>query len=356
VVLPKEYDDSDAQCTAFVRALGDAGLLRYCVPVSAGGAGQHSKGALDTRALGVIRESLAWGSGLADLAFVMQALGGGPISVAGTAQQQQRYLAPAGRGDKVMAFALTEPDAGTDVAAIACTAVQDGGAWVLQGRKKFISQATIADVFCVFARTADTGSKGITAFLVEKGQRGLSVHAQKPMAPHPLGEVVLDGVRVEDAQRVGAPGEGMKVALRTLDMCRPTVAAASCGMARRALDEAVARSKARVQFGKPISEHQLIQQKLARMSVDVAASVLLTARACSEVDSGAQATLAVSQAKLFATEAAQRVIDDAVQIFGGDGVMVGCAVERLYREIRALRIYEGTSEVQHLVIARQLLR
>lgn len=356
VVTPLEHASSDEDCRALVKALGARGLLDFCVSSSAGGRNLAGRAALDVRSVAVLRDELAYGSGLADLALIMQALGSGPISLAGSREQQQRWLPGVRSGALVTAFALTEPDAGTDVAALSTRAVRDGDHYVLTGTKKFISQATLADVMCVFARTSDDGGKGLSCFVVERGTPGLSVTRQTPMAPHPLGLVHLEGVRVPASHRLGPEGGGMKVALSTLDLCRPTVAAAACGMARRALHESIQRARTRTQFGKPIGDQQLVAQKLARMATDHAAAVLLTGRACAAVDAGGEATLQVSQAKLFATEAAGRITDDAVQVHGGDGVVVGSVVERLYREIRALRIYEGTSEIQHVIIGRALMK
>ncbi|MEW5850991.1 MAG: acyl-CoA dehydrogenase family protein [Myxococcota bacterium] len=355
-VLPHQHAESDDDARQLLRAQASAGLLRFCVPAAAGGRVVETRATLDVRAMAVIRDTLAYGSGLADLVFIMQALGAGPISLAGSQAQRDAWLPLVAEGKAIAAFALTEPEAGSDVAAISTRAVRDGDHYVLNGQKKFISQATLADFFCVFARTADTGGKGLTALVVRKDSPGLTVRPQKPMAPHPLGEVHFHDVRVPVADRLGDEGEGMRIALRTLDHCRPTVAAAACGMARRALDESLTRTSTRKQFGKALSEQQLVQEKLARMATELAAAQLLTARACATLDAGMPATLVVSQAKLYATESAQRIIDDGVQLHGGDGVVQGSAVERLYREIRALRIYEGTSEIQHLVIARELLK
>ncbi|MBI5498132.1 MAG: acyl-CoA dehydrogenase family protein [Deltaproteobacteria bacterium] len=355
-VAPRADARTDDDARALLGLISGAGFTRYCVPVVHGGLAVETRAALDTRALAVLRESLAGACGVADLVLVMQALGSLPISLAGTPEQCARWLPGVAAGRTITAFALTEPEAGSDVAALATRATRTGDAYVLHGHKRFISQATVADLLVVFARTGGDGARGISAFAVERSAPGLSVVPQAPMAPHPLGEVHLDGVRVPAAHRLGEEGTGMRTALRALDVCRPSVAAAACGMARRALAESITRARTRKQFGKPLWEHQLIGQKLARMATDLAAAQLLAARACAEVDAGGDATGAVSQAKLFATEAAGRIVDDAVQIHGGEGVMAGSVVERLYREVRALRIYEGTSEVQHLVIARALCR
>jgi acyl-CoA dehydrogenase len=354
--LPRQWWSSDDETRKVVRLLAGDGWLDWCVVAVQGGRVVETHAALDARAMAVVREALAAQCGLFDLAFIMQALGSLPISLAGSPQQQARWLPQVRTGQAITAFALTEPDAGSDVASLSTRAVLDGDHYVVNGRKKFISQAPLADLLCLFVRTQDTGPKGLTALVVERASAGLTVVPQVPMAPHPLGEVVLQDVRVPVAHRLGNEGEGMRLALRTLDACRPTVAAAACGMARRALEEALQRATTRHQFGKPLADQQLVAQKLARMVTQLSAAQLLTARACAAVDAGGDATFPVSQAKLFATEAAWSIIDDAVQVFGGDGVVVGSVVERLYREIRALRIYEGTSEIQHLVIARALTR
>ena len=257
------------------------------------------------------------------------------------------------------AFAMTEPEAGSDVAALATTARWDGDAYVLDGRKVLISNAGIADFYCVFAATdRAAGARGISCFLVEAGAPGLRfAGAQVLSAPHPLGEIVLENCRVPAEQRLGEEGEGFKLGMRTLDRLRPTVAAAACGMAERALAEAIAHARRRRQFGRPLAEFQLVQEKLARSAVDLAAARLLVYRAAAEGDGGAERlTLPAAMAKAFATEAAQRIVDDALQVLGGQGALADHPVERLYRAVRALRIYEGTTEIQHLVIARELLR
>jgi acyl-CoA dehydrogenase len=355
-VLPHGDAGTDDDARTFMTHLAAAGLLRWCVSPAGGGHASSSRAALDARSMAVIRDGLSHASGLADLCFIMQALGSLPISLAGSADQQQRFLPRVHGGQAITAFALTEPEAGSDVASLSTRAVRDGDSYVLTGHKKFISQAPLMDLMCIFARTSDQGARGITAFVVERGTPGITVRRQQPMAPHPLGEVLLDGVRVPAENRLGEEGQGMRLALRTLDVCRPTVAAAACGMARRALQESIQRARTRVQFGKPLWEHQLVGQKLAQMVTSLSAAQLLTARACHAVDGGGDATFHVSQAKLHATEAAGRITDDAIQVFGGDGVLQGSVVERLYREVRALRIYEGTSEIQHLVIARALMK
>jgi acyl-CoA dehydrogenase len=291
---------------------------------------------------------------MADAVLAVLGLGCHPIASAGNAEMRARWLAPVAEGKQACGFALTEPEAGSDVAALATTARRDGDAWVLDGKKTFISNAPIAAWFTLFART----EKGPTAFVVERGDRGVSVIEDVPMSvPHSIGSVVLTGARVPADRILGAEGQGVKLALATLDVFRTTVAAAACGMAARALDDAIARVKSRKQFGKTLAEFQLTQARLADCAVELAAARALVKQACESVMAGAaSAKLHVATAKLFATEAAQRIIDSAVQLHGGMGVVRGVMVEELYREIRSLRIYEGTSEIQKLIIARELLR
>lgn len=349
------HDDVDAACRARVRTLGEAGFLRAVVPAAHGGL--HA--GLDVRTLCLARESLAFRDGLADFAFAMQGLGTGPISLAGTTELKQRYLPPVRDGKAIAAFALSEPEAGSDVAAIATRAVRAGDGYRLDGRKHLISNAGIADFYCVFARTDEAaGARGLSCFVVPADAPGLRfAGAQVLSEPHPLGEIAFEHCFVPSASRLGAEGAGLKLGLAALDRLRPTVAAAACGMAARALDEALAHVRERRQFGRPLAEQQLVQQKLARMATDLAAARLLTYRAAHAADTGAaRITLEAAQAKLFATEAAQRIVDDAVQLLGGRGVLAASVTDRLYRAVRALRIYEGTSEIQHLVIARELLK
>jgi acyl-CoA dehydrogenase len=356
-IAPFEHDEDDVDGLArrFVSLLGEAGWLRYCVP--AGSGGRHER--LDVRSLCLARETLARTSGLADFAFAMQGLGSGPISLFGTTEQRATYLPRVCAGRAVAAFALSEPHAGSDVAAIRTTARRDGPDYVLDGTKTWISNAGLADFYVVFARTGDqsSGSKGLGAFVVDAGSPGLTVSEKiRVIAPHPLGTLRFDGCRVPGARLLGEPGQGFKIAMATLDVFRSTVGAAALGFARRALDEALARSQARVAFGRPLATFQLVQQKLADMAVDVDASALLVYRAAWTKDRAAErVTREAAMAKLYATEAAQRVVDAAVQLFGGLGVVSGVPVERLYREVRALRIYEGTTEIQKLVIASQVL-
>lgn len=337
-----------------VRLMATEGLLRYVAPAAWGGLWPG----LDVRSLCLIREGLAYGSGLADTMFAMQGLGSYPITLAGSEALKRRYLPRVVSGETIMAFALTEPEAGSDVAALQSLAQLEGDYYELSGVKTFISNAGLADVYIVFAKTAaDAGHKGISAFVVEPTMDGFFVERTLPLiAPHPIGVIRLDRCRVPCEHRLGEEGQGFKIAMQTLDLFRPTVAAAAVGMARRALDEAISYSRRRVQFGRSLCEFQGIQFKLAEMATELDAARLLVYRAAWKKDQGAERmTREAAMAKLYATEAAQHIIDQAVQIHGGNGVVKGFAVERLYREIRALRIYEGTSEIQKLVIARQLL-
>ncbi len=354
-----DQEKSDERFRELVALLAQAELLRYSVA-------RPSGGAFDVRALCLIREELSYSSPLADLAFVMQGLGTHAISHAAPAHVRDFWLQRAAEGRAVAAFALTEPEAGSDVSAIQTTARREGDLYVLDGRKRFISNAGIADFYTVFARTGSRpdGRAEISAFVVGARMQGFSVRERtRLVAPHPIGEIAFDGLRVPAEDRVGAEGEGFHLAMQTLGTFRASVGAAACGMARRALDEAVTYAKRRKQFGQPLAAHQLIQEKLADMSVELDAARLLVYRAAYLRDAyGADASYAAtlarasSTAKLYATEAAQRIIDQALQIHGGAGLVHGHIVERLYRDIRALRIYEGTSEIQKLVIARELLK
>lgn len=347
-------DAVDAACRALVRELGTDGWLRHAVPAPFGGAAER----LDVRTLCLIRDTLARYSGLADFTFAMQGLGAGPISLFGSDDLRQQYLPPVAAGEAIAAFALSEPEAGSDVAAMSTTARRDGDSYVIDGRKTWISNAGVADYYVVFCRLPELGEKSFAAFVVDADNPGLRISERiHVIAPHPLGTLDFDGCRVVAGALVGDPGAGMKVALGTLDVFRSTVGAAALGFARRALDEALAWTRKRHAFGKPLSEYQLTQARLADMAVAIDASALLVYRAAWTRDAGApRITREAAMAKLYATEAAQRVIDDAVQLFGGRGVVAGETVERLYREIRALRIYEGTSEIQKLVIAGQVLK
>ncbi|HEX8692270.1 MAG TPA: acyl-CoA dehydrogenase family protein [Longimicrobium sp.] len=351
--LAGAHGDVDATCRELVRRLAAGGWLRYAIPAAQGGVHQR----LEVRSLCLIRELLAHASGLADFAFAMQGLGSGPISLFGSDEQRRRWLPPVAAGEAVMAFALSEPEAGSDVAAMRTTARSDGGGYVIDGRKTWISNAGIADRYVVFARFPEAGERGYAAFVVDAGSPGLRVAERIDVtAPHPLGTLEFDGCRVGADALVGEAGGGMKVALGTLDVFRSTVGAAALGFARRALDEAVAWTRERRAFGSALSEHQLVRAALAEMALAVDASALLVYRAAWTRDAGApRVTREAAMAKLHATEAAQQVVDRAVQLLGARGVVAGSAVETLYREVRALRIYEGTSEIQKLVIAAQLL-
>ncbi len=350
------HDDVDAACRARVKALGEAGFLKAVVPAEHGGL--HPR--LDVRTLCLAREILAFRDGLADFSFAMQGLGTGSISLFGSAELKARYLPPVRDGRAIAAFALSEPEAGSDVAALAATATPDGPAHVrIDGSKTWISNGGIADHYVVFVRTGEgAGAKGLSAFVVDADTPGLSVSERiEVIAPHPLATLRFEGVRVPLGNRLGQPGEGFKVAMATLDIFRSTVGAAALGFARRALHETVERAATRKLFGAPLSELQMTQATIADSASEVDASALLVYRAAWTKDQGAaRVTREAAMAKMFATEAAQRVIDRAVQLHGGLGITKGVKVEELYREIRALRIYEGATEVQKVVIARELLK
>ena len=347
--------DVDAACRELVRALGAAGLLRHCVPAAYGGA----SAALDSRALCVLREALAYRDGLADFAFAMQGLGSGAITLAGTEAQRARWLPRIARGDAIAAFALSEPEAGSDVGAMTTTARRDGGEFVLDGVKTWISNGGIADFYCVFARSsAEGGSRGISAFVVPSAAPGLVVAERiDVIAPHPLARLEFRGCRVPADALLGAEGGGFKLAMQTLDIFRASVGAAALGFARRAQDEAIAHARTRAMFGGMQADLPLTQDALGEMATAIDAAALLVYRAAWLRDvKGARTTREAAMAKLAATETAQQVIDRALQIHGGLGVRTGTVVERLYREIRALRIYEGASEVQRLIIGRDVLK
>jgi acyl-CoA dehydrogenase len=347
--------DVDAECRGLVRALGADGWLSNAVGGREWGGATD---AIDTRAICLIRETLARHSGLADFAFAMQGLGSGAISLAGTDKQKGRYLPRVASGEAIAAFALSETAAGSDVAAMGCTARVDGGDYVLDGEKTWISNGGIADFYVVFARTGEApGARGISAFIIDAGTPGFEIAERiDVIAPHPLARLRFANCRVSQAQRVGAAGEGFKVAMRTLDVFRTSVAAAALGFARRALAEGLARATTRKMFGGVLSDFQLTQAKLAQMATTIDSAALLTYRAAWQRDHGGNVTKEAAMAKMVATEGAQQVIDAAVQLWGGLGVVSEVPVERLYREIRALRIYEGATEVQQLIIARELLR
>ena len=343
---PADDDSARRRARELLAAMGAAGLY---APIEAE----------DLRGCALTREALGATSPLADAVWALQALGATPILLAGSAELRERWATPALRGELMAAFAMTEPEAGSDVAAIATTARRDGGHYVLDGTKTLISNAGIADFYVVFASTdREAGRRGISAFVVPADTPG--VRFVRPIVlsePHPLGEIAFEGSRVPATHRLGAEGGGFRIGMATLDWLRPTVGAAACGMATRALAEALAHTTSRRQFGQPLAEFQLVQEKLAKMATLLDAARLLVYRAAWEKDRGAERiTMEAGMAKAFATEAAQRIIDDAVQLLGGRGVAVDGPVEHLYRAIRPLRIYEGATEVQWLVVARNLLR
>ena len=349
--------DVDAECRRFVRALGADGWLRHGVGAEMDGA--PGGGPIDVRALCVLRETFARESALLDFAFAMQGLGTGSIGLAGSAALRRAYIPKVVAGTAIAAFALSEPDAGSDVAAVATTATRHGDSFVLDGEKTWISNGGIADFYVVFARTGEgAGSKGLSAFVVDADADGLSIAARiETMAPHPMATLRFRGCRVGAERLLGVAGDGFKIAMRTLDVFRPSVAAAAVGLARRALDEAARHAGERRMFGQTLGEFQLTQAAIGDMATAVDASAMLAYRAAwlQDAHPGGRFTTEASMAKLFATEQAQSVIDRAVQLFGGLGVTVGHPVERLYREIRALRIYEGASEVQRLIVGRHTL-
>ncbi len=345
----------DDTCRALVKALGEGGWLRYAVTKSHGG--QLEK--LDSRSLCLIRETLARHDGLADFAFAMQGLGSGAISLAGSDAIKQHYLPRVATGEAIAAFALSEPDAGSDVAAMSTRAQLQGDHYVLDGQKTWISNGGIADFYCVFARTGEApGARGISGFVVDAGTPGLTIAERiDVIAPHPLATLRFENCRVPVGNRLGAAGGGFKVAMQTLDIFRASVAAAALGFARRALEETIARATSRKMFGQTLADFQLTQAAVADMATGIDSAALLTYRAAWLRDiKGERATREAAMAKMVATENAQQIIDRAVQVFGGEGVRSGNIVERLYREIRALRIYEGATEVQKLIIARETLK
>ncbi len=356
------HGDVDAACRARIDSLAAAGILRYCVPAQHGGASIGADSKLDSRALCLIRETLAYHDGLADFAFAMQGLGAGAISIAGS--EEQRSLLPrVAEGRAIMAFALSESNAGSDVAAMTCTAKRDGDAWVIDGGKTWISNGGIAHFYTVFARSTDLpdgaerSARGVSAFLVPAESAGLSIADRiDVLAPHPLARLQFDRCRVPASALIGDEGQGFALSMATLDIFRASVAAAALGFGQRAFDEALAHTRSRQLFGKRLADMQMTQARLADMATALESTRLLTYRAAWLRDIGeARTTKEAAMAKMAATEAAQQVIDSAVQLFGARGVESGSVVERLYREIRALRIYEGATEVQKLIIARELL-
>jgi acyl-CoA dehydrogenase len=345
-----DHHDVDAACRDLVARLGRDGWLRHTAP----GDGMP----IDVRSLALIRETLAHYSGLADFCFAMQGLGAGPVSLFGSDAQREEWLPQTRAGKAIAAFALSEPASGSDVANIATTARRDGNSYVLDGEKTWISNGGIADLYIVFARTGEApGARGLSAFIVRGDNPGLSVAERiAVIAPHPLARLAFRSCRVAADAMIGKPGEGFKIAMATLDVFRTTVGAAALGFARRALDETLRRAANRELFGAPLGELQMVQGHIADMATEIDAAALLVYRAAWTKDQGAaRVTREAAMAKLYATEAAQRVIDAAVQLHGGDGVRSGHPVETLYREIRALRIYEGASDVQKIVIARSTL-
>lgn len=348
-------DAIDKECVSLVKALGQGGWLK---PAIAGKAHGGASEVIDTRTLCLLREELAWHHGLADFAFAMQGLGSGAISLKGTPEQQAAYLPRVASGNALAAFALSEPEAGSDVAAMQCSATETPEGYRLKGDKTWISNGGIADFYVVFARTGEApGARGISAFIVDADTPGLEIAERiDVIAPHPLATLHFNNVLVPHAKRIGAAGEGFKVAMATLDVFRTSVAAASIGFARRALDESIAWAKQRKMFGGTLADFQITQTKLAQMATLLDAATLLTYRAAWLRDQGQRITQEAAMAKMTATENAQQIIDMAVQMHGGMGVKKGCIVESLYREIRALRIYEGATEVQQLIIGRDLLK
>ena len=350
-----EGADEDAQFRDLLGLLAGAGVLPYAV--NAGAPGER----FDVRSLCLVREALSYSSSLADLAFVMQGLGTYAMSQAAPEHVREFWLTRAAIGKAIAAFALSEPEAGSDVAAIRTSARRDGDSYLINGHKRFISNAGLADFYTVFARTGTRADNRpqLSAFVVGARMQGFRVRERlRLISPHPIGEIEFENCRVPAEDMIGAEGDGFRLAMQTLDTFRASVGAAACGMGRRALDEAMRYARTRKQFGKPLAEHQLIQEKLATMATELDAARLLVYRAAYLRDEAPSLphTLEASQAKLYATEAAGRIIDQAVQIHGGAGLLHGTVVERLYRDVRALRIYEGTSEIQKLVIASQLLR
>ncbi|ANN73895.1 acyl-CoA dehydrogenase family protein [Bordetella bronchialis] len=354
-----DHADTDGACRTLVRQLGQGGWLRYCVPAGPGGSWGGAMPAVDSRAVCILRETLARHEGLADFAFAMQGLGSGAIALAGSDALRARYLPRVARGEAIAAFALSEAEAGSDVAAMACEAHRDGDHYVLNGAKTWISNGGIADFYCVFARTGEApGARGISAFVVDAGTPGFEIAERiQVIAPHPLATLRFQDCRIPATHLLGEPGQGFKLAMMTLDIFRASVAAAALGFARRALDEALARATTRRMFGQTLGELQLTQAALGDMATAIDASALLTYRAAWQRDvQGRPTTREAAMAKMMATESAQTVIDRALQMFGGAGVVSGMPVEKLYREIRALRIYEGATEVQKLIIARALFK
>jgi acyl-CoA dehydrogenase len=365
--MPQQHiDESDDRkaCKEWVQLLGANQWLRYCVPAGKDGALGGALEKLDSRALVILRETLAFHSPLADFAFAMQGLGSGAITLAGTPAQQAAYLPQVASGAKIAAFALSEPDAGSDAGAMVTSAVSTGGGWALNGSKTWISNGGIADFYVTFTKTdPQAGTRGITAFIVDAENKGLDTSEHiAVMAPHPLATLKFTHCKLPQDAQLGALHGGFKLAMQTLDIFRASVAAAALGMARRALAEAVHFSKERKMFGQTLADFQLTQAKLGEMAALVDAAALLTYRAAwmrdesERLGNGARITAEAAMAKMTATENAQKVIDMALQMHGGLGVKVGTKVESLYRDIRSLRIYEGATEVQQLIIGKAVLQ
>ena len=357
IVLPStQEEESEDNCAKqYVTSLGKCNALGYCVPSQYGGKFEK----LDVRSICIARETLSRHSALLDFSFAMQGLGSGPISLFGSDEQKSNYLPAVSKGQKIAAFALSEAKAGSDVSAIETTAVQHGDEYILNGSKSWISNAGFADFYVVFARTGDAhGAKGLSAFIVDSNCKGFSVSERvRISSPHPVGTISFKDCRVHKSAMIGQKSDGFKIAMGTLDVFRSSVGAAALGMARRAFDEACNYAKNRAVFGSMLSDQQMIQDKIASMAVEIDASALLIYRAAWCKDNGSERiSREASMAKFYATESAQRIIDQAVQIFGGNGVVANSVVERLYRDIRPLRIYEGTSEIQKIVIARNVLK
>jgi acyl-CoA dehydrogenase len=347
--------DLEQRARRLVQQFGAAGFLKHVVPRQFGGVGDQ----VEARVLCILREELARGDALADTMFALQALGSYPITLAGDDEQKRRYLPKVASGDAIAAFAITEPEAGSDVASLKTTALRQADQFLLSGTKRFISNAGIADFYVVFASTApEKKAKGVSAFIIDGSLHGLAVKEKtQVLSPHPIGVLEFAGSIVSEAKLIGAEGDGLKLALETLDLLRCSVGAAAVGFAQRALEEAIRYSKRRQQFGRPIAEFQGIEFKLAEMATELEAARLLVYQAAWAHDCGnADTKLKSSMAKLYATEAAQRIVDQALQIHGGNGLVAGSIMERLYRDVRALRIYEGTSEIQKIIIARELLK
>jgi acyl-CoA dehydrogenase len=349
-----DHSDVDAACRKLARALGEAGVLEAAVPLA-----HEDASGIDSRSACLARETLAWGDGLADFAFAMQGLGSGAIAIAGSPAQRETVLPKTRSGEWLAAFALSEREAGSDVAAMSCAARAEGDSYVIDGEKTWISNGGIADVYTLFARTGEApGARGISAFVIFPDDPRFTIAERiEVIAPHPLAALRFENCRIPASRRIGAPGGGFKLAMQTLDIFRASVAAAGLGFARRALDEALDHARNRRIFGGALSDLQMTQAALGEMATDIDAAALLTYRAAWRRDvQKAPTTGEAAMAKMTATETAQRVIDRAVQMFGGRGVQRGEIVESLYREIRALRIYEGATEVQKLIVARELLK